>query len=121
MDTSYESGIFCKTEFNTGIHRNHSFLGGLLVSTNNNKTLTMILKEKIVKTLHSQLIDNELKFYWFITIVYHKKVELNDVRSDNKRLKYVIRKFFRSDIRFGSSTKSITNQKNSRVHTTSIS
>tara|TARA_S200002703_G_scaffold27066_1_gene23198 strand:- start:1509 stop:2174 length:666 start_codon:yes stop_codon:yes gene_type:complete len=59
----------------------------------------MIINKKLVETLQDQINKNELRFYWYITIVYHNKMELDDVRSDNKRFRYVIRKFFRSNIR----------------------
>ena len=59
----------------------------------------MIISKKLVETLQDQINKNDLRFYWYITIVYHKKMELDDVRSDNERFRYVIRKFFRSGIR----------------------
>ena len=59
----------------------------------------MIINKKLVETLQDQINKNELKFYWYITIVYHNKIGLDNVRSDNKRFRYVIRKFFRSNIR----------------------
>ena len=61
----------------------------------------MIYNRKVVETLSQQISDNELKFYWYIAInYYHKNTDLNKVRSDNKRFRYVVRKFFKSDIRF---------------------
>ena len=60
----------------------------------------MIINQKIVKTLQEQISKNGLSFYWYITLEYHyKNTDLNRVRSDNKRFRYVIRKFFHSDIR----------------------
>ncbi len=60
----------------------------------------MIINKKLVETLQEQLNKNDLRFYWYITLEYHyKNTDLNKVRSDNERFRYVIRKFFRSDIR----------------------
>ena len=60
----------------------------------------MIINKKLVETLQDQINKNELSFYWYITLEYHyKNTDINKVRSDNKRFRYVIRKFFRSDIR----------------------
>ena len=60
----------------------------------------MIYNRKVVETLSQQISDNDLEFYWFITLEYHyKNTDLNKVRSDNKRLRYTIRKFFKSNIR----------------------
>ena len=60
----------------------------------------MIINKKLVKTLQDQINKNELRFNWYITLEYHyKNTDINKVRSDNERFRYVIRKFFRSDIR----------------------
>ena len=60
----------------------------------------MIINKKLVETLQDQINKNELSFYWYITLEYHyKNTDINKVRSDNERFRYVIRKFFRSDIR----------------------
>jgi hypothetical protein len=60
----------------------------------------MIYNRKVVETLSQQISDNDLEFYWFITLEYHyKNTDLNKVRSDNKRFRYTIRKFFKSNIR----------------------
>ena len=60
----------------------------------------MIINKKLVETLQDQINKNELRFYWYITLEYHyKNTDINKVRSDNERFRYVIRKFFRSDIR----------------------
>ena len=60
----------------------------------------MIINKKLVETLQDQINNNELSFYWYITLEYHyKNTDLSKIRSDNKRFRYVIRKFFRSDIR----------------------
>ena len=60
----------------------------------------MIISKKLVETLQDQINKNELRFYWYITLEYHyKNTDINKVRSDNERFRYVIRKFFRSDIR----------------------
>ena len=60
----------------------------------------MIINKKLVETLQDQINNNELSFYWYITLEYHyKNTDINKIRSDNKRFRYVIRKFFRSDIR----------------------
>ena len=60
----------------------------------------MIINKKLVETLQDQINKNELRFYWYITLEYHyKNTDLNKVRSDNRRFRYVIRKFFHSDIR----------------------
>ena len=61
----------------------------------------MINNKKVVETLQQQITDNDLRFYWYITLeYYYKNTDLDKVRSDNKRFKYVIRKFFKSDIKF---------------------
>ena len=60
----------------------------------------MIYNRKVVETLSQQISDNDLEFYWYITLEYHyKNTDLNKVRSDNKRFRYTIRKFFKSNIR----------------------
>ena len=60
----------------------------------------MIINKKLVETLQDQINKNELRFYWYITLESHyKNTDINKVRSDNERFRYVIRKFFRSDIR----------------------
>ena len=60
----------------------------------------MIINKKLVETLQEQINKNDLRFYWYITLEYHyKNTDLRKVRSDNERLRHVIRKFFRSDIR----------------------
>ena len=70
----------------------------LLITINQ---LSMIHNRKVVETLSQQISDNGLDFYWYITInYYYKNTDLNKVRSDNKRFRYVIRKFFKSDIKF---------------------
>jgi len=61
----------------------------------------MIHNKKVVETLQQQITDNDLRFYWYITLeYYYKNTDLNKVRSDNKRFRYVMRKFFKSDIKF---------------------
>ena len=60
----------------------------------------MIYNRKVVETLSQQIHDNDLEFYWYITLEYHyKNTDLNKVRSDNQRFRYTIRKFFKSNIR----------------------
>ena len=62
--------------------------------------LSMIYNRKVVETLSQQIHDNDLEFYWYITLEYHyKNTDLNKVRSDNQRFRYTIRKFFKSNIR----------------------
>lgn len=57
-----------------------------------------MIETKLVETLHKQITDNDLRFYWFITLeYYYKNTDLNKVRSDNKRFKYTIKKFFKSN------------------------
>ena len=58
------------------------------------------MTKKVVKTLQKIIKDNDLKFNKYITIDYHKVDNLDKVISDNKRLRYVIRKFYKSNIRF---------------------
>jgi hypothetical protein len=59
-----------------------------------------MINTKLVETLHKQITDNDLRFYWFITLeYYHKITDLNKVRSDDYRLAYIIKKFFKSNIK----------------------
>jgi hypothetical protein len=60
----------------------------------------MINNKKVVETLQQQITDNDLRFNWYITLeYYYKNTDLDKVRSDNKRFRYAIRKFFKSNIR----------------------
>ena len=45
--------------------------------------------------------ENDLSFNWYIVIDYHyANNTINKVEDDNRRLRYVLRKFFKSNIRF---------------------